>query len=839
MLTMKFKQKRDSARLLVAASVAALALSSVPAYAQDAAAPADEAKEYGGLDAIIVQARKVDENLQEVPVAVTVLSGNDLSDRNVQQVQDLTNFTPGLLIRSGSNTPSALTVTLRGQVQTDTLITLDPSVGTYVDGVYWARSYGLNGDFLDVQSVQVLKGPQGTLFGRNTTGGAMLINSNNPDLNDFGGSLSLTYGRFNEFQATGVLNVPLVQDKLGVRVALQRLTRDGYTTNSVPAGTVSAIPASNPAVAKAPYVGTPNGVKLDDRDRWNGRVKVDFKPTENLTIRLSGEYFRMDEQSPSRQLRLATSAFTASNSTYNLGGTGALFVGLINGATPATATAVGLSLLNPDIAALAADPSSASNNEVGYAFAKTKTFGATGILDTSFGQMQMILGYRKIDAYAGVDLDGSRFAIHFTESQQSVEQYSGEFQITGVAFNDKLDFATGVFAFHESGFDQSISIVAPAINPVTSHFFANIDNDSIGAYAQGTFHFTDRFSFTGGLRYSVDDKGITSLNNNYNRTTQTTTCSLFTAPAIVGPELVATPQCAVKRRDDFSGWSYTAGIEYKLTDDTMLYLKTAKGFRSGGQNLRAPSAVFLIPFQPEVAYSYEAGFKGEFFDRRLRFNAAVYQSDINDIQRSTLIAQPGANQGASATVLGNAGKVRVRGFETEAMVAITDDLRLSSFLAHVDPKYVRYADLSGDRSFERFESIARWQWGAALDFDRDFGDFRLKLHGDYSHLGKSPTGSYFFAQNAATVPPGSTAVPNAVNTQNDAVVLTTTRKAQDLFGARAAVSFNDDMYELAVFVRNITNDRTFVNNLLVAPVGYVSSTRQEPRTFGVTGTVKF
>jgi iron complex outermembrane receptor protein len=839
MLTMNFKQKRYSFRMLAQVSLAAVALSSAPAFAQDAAAPADEAQEYGGLDAIIVQARKVDENLQDVPVAVTVLSGDDLANRNVQQVQDLANFTPGLLIRSGSNTPSALTVTLRGQVQTDTLITLDPSVGTYVDGVYWARSYGLNGDFLDVQSVQVLKGPQGTLFGRNTTGGALLINSNNPDLNDFGGSLSVTYGRFNEFQATGVLNLPIVEDKLGVRVALQRLTREGYTTNVVPAGTVSAIAANNPVVAQAPFAGTPNGVKLDNRDRWNGRVKVDFKPTENFTLRLSGEYFRMDEQSPSRQLRLATSGFTASNSTYNLGGTGALFVGLINGATPATATALGLSLLNPDIAALAADPSIASNNEVPYAFAKTKTFGATGILDTSFGQMQMILGYRKIDAHAGVDLDGSRFAIHFTESQQSVEQYSGEFQITGTAFDDKLDFATGFFAFHENGFDQSISIVAPAINPVTSHFFANIDNDSMGAYAQGTFHFTDRFSFTGGLRYSVDDKGISSLNNNFNRATQTTTCSLFTAPPIVGPELVETPQCAVKRRDSFSGWSYTAGLEYDLTDDTMVYLKTAKGFRSGGQNLRAPSSVFLIPFQPEVAYSYEAGFKGEFFDRRLRFNAAVYQSDISDIQRSTLIAQPGGNQGASATVLGNAGKVRVRGFETETMFAVTDDLRLSGFLAHVDPKYVSYSDLQGDRSFERFESIARWQWGAALDFNRDFGDFRLKLHADYSHLGKSPTGSYFFPQNAATVPPGSTAVPGAVNTQNDAVVFTTTRKAQDLFGARAAVSFADDTYELAVFVRNITNNRTFVNNLLVAPVGYVSSTRQEPRTFGLTGTIRF
>ncbi|HMO76072.1 MAG TPA: TonB-dependent receptor [Sphingopyxis sp.] len=833
---MIFKQKRDSARMLAAVSLAAVALSSAPAFAQTAA---DETTESRGLEEIVVTARKVSENLQDVPVAVTVLSGDDLTDRSVQRVQDLANFTPGLLIRSGSNTPSALTITLRGQVQTDTLITLDPSVGTYVDGVYWARSYGLNADFLDVQSVQVLKGPQGTLFGRNTTGGAILMNSNNPDLNDFGGSLSLTYGRFNEFQATGVLNIPIVQDKVGLRIAGQRFRRDGFTTNVVPANAVSAIPATNPVVAQTPFAGAPNGLKLDNRDRWNGRVKLDVKPTDNLTLRFSGEYFEMDEQGPSRQARMALAPFTASNSTYNLAGTGALFVGLINGAPPATATGVGLGLINPIIANLAANPKLAAVNEVPYAFAKTKTFGFTGILDTDFGQMQLITGYRKIDAYAGVDLDGTPFAIHFTESQQSVEQLSGEFQITGHAFNDALDFAVGFFAFHEKGFDQSISIVAPAINPVTSHFYADIDNDSMGAYGQATFHISDQLSFTGGLRYSVDDKGITSLNNNFNTLTSTTTCSLFTAPPIVGPELVAVPQCAVRRRDDFSGWSYTAGFEYKPTDDLLLYIKTGKGFRSGGQNLRAPSAVFLIPFAPEIAYSHELGFKGEFFDRRLRFNAAAYQTDINNIQRSTLIAQPGAAQGASATVLGNAGKARFRGFEVETVAALTDGLRLSAFLAHVDSKYINYSDLSGDRSFEKFDSVVPWQWGAALDYTHDFGDVRLKLHADYSHFSKSPTAPYFFAQNAATVPPGSTAVPGAVNTQNPAIVTALTRDAQDLFGARASVSFADDAYELAVFVRNITNDRTFVNNLLVAPVGYISSTRNEPRTFGVTGTFRF
>ncbi|WP_242124094.1 TonB-dependent receptor [Sphingobium sp. Sx8-8] len=832
--------RRFVAPAVARASILALAASlTAPALAQNKLAqnnqPPADTQDANTLADIIVQARKVSENLQNVPVAVTVLSGEDLTQRSVQRVQDIARFTPGMSIRPASPTPSALSITLRGQVQTDILATLDPSVGTYVDGVYWARAYGLNGDFLDIESLQVLKGPQGTLFGRNTTGGAIIINSNNPVMDEFSGRMSLTYGRFNEFQATGVLNIPIVKDKIALRLAGQRLSRDGYTTNSVPASAVSAVAANNAAVAQAPFTGSPNGVKFDNRDRWNFRGKLDLMPTENLTLRFSGEYFRMNEVQPSRQMVLATTPYTATNGTYSLGGTSAIYAGVLNGGPAPTSAAnagadigIGLPLLNAQIAQLAANPGMASMNEVPYVYAKTQTFGFTGILDTSFGQIQLITGYRKVRSYAGFDLDGSQYPIHFTEGQQDLKQYSGELQITGTALNDSVDFAAGMFAFHEKGYDQSISIVAPLINPVTSQFYGLINNDSIGMYGQATWHITDKFSFTGGLRYSVDDKGLDSRNNNYNRSTGLTACSLFPAPALNIGEVVGPVQCSVRRRASFDGWSYTAGFDYKPVDGVLLYLKTAKGFRSGGQNLRAPTAAFLIPFQPEIAYSYEAGFKGEFLNRRVRLNAALYQTDVNNIQRSTIVANP-SGAGASATILGNAGKARFRGGEVELQALLFDGFTVSLNGAHVDPKYIRYADLGGDRSFERFESVAKWQFGVAGDYNRDIGSAKLKLHADYAWTGKTPTSSYNWVGN-----PGG-----AVNTQNDAVIAATTRKAQGILGARAAVSFMDDQYELAVFGRNLTNNRDYVNSLLVAPVGYVSTTRFEPRTYGVTATAKF
>lgn len=840
-------------RMLTGAAAAAIAIGSNAAYAatgdaaaaDGAAAAADTTDDNGGLQEIVVQARKVNENLQNVPVAVTVFSGDDLKNQNVLKVQDIAKFTPGLNIRPASSSPAAISITLRGQVQTDNLVTLDPSVGTYVDGVYWARAYGLNGDLLDVQSVQVLKGPQGTLFGRNTTGGALLFTTNNPDMTKLTGQASATYGRFNERQFTGVLNVPIVSDKIALRVAVQRSQRDGYTLNTVP---TTSVPVGSTAFVRNSTV-SPNGLKFDNRDRWNWRAKLEIHPTNNLSLQFSGEYFNVDELGPSRELLFQTPSYSAvvgaaniapvgtpctagaatnacPNATYSTGATGSTFTGLVTGTPPAGATAAGKALLDARVASLAANPGITANNELPYILATTHTYNGTASLDTVFGNIKFIGGYRKIDTATKIDLDGTEYAIHVTEGQQSVKQYSGELLFTGKAFHNAVDFAFGAFAFHEDGFDQSISITIPALNPVTSHFYGKIDNDSIGAYGQATWHLTDRLSFTGGLRYSVDDKGLETRNNNYNRTSGLTTCSILPTisftPAV---ETVGTTQCSLTRHDSFSGWSYTAGLEFKPTDDTLLYIKTAKGFRSGGQNLRAPNPQAFIPFTPEIAYSYEIGAKAEFFDRRIRINVAAYQTDVNDIQRTTLITTPpppGSTTPGTATILSNAGKARFRGVEVEFQALLTEGLRFTATGALVDPKYIAFADLSGDRSFERFSNVAKEQFSLALDYTKEMGSTRFKAHVDYAWSGATPLDPYNFPANPS----------------NAAIVAATTRPAAGQLGARVGVEFNDH-FELAVFGRNLTNQHYINSSLIVAPFGYVSGSRVEPITYGVTGTVKF
>lgn len=821
--------KRSRAAILGTASAITFAMLATPALAEAAA----EEGNTGGLKEIIVQARKVDENLQTVPVAVTVLSGDDLVKRSVIRFQDVASFTPGLYMRSAANSPSGIAVSMRGQFQSDNLVTLDPSVGTYVDGVNWARAYGLNSTMLDVSSVQVLKGPQGTLFGRNTTGGAILINTNDPKLGEFSGKISVAYGRYNEFQPTVVLNAPL-GEKVAIRLAGTRLSRDGYTTNSVPSTAATAVTSVTAAVAQPPVTGNLNGIKLDNRDRWQGRAKLLFQMTDTFKVVLSAEYFHMDEVSPSRVHTYNVGSYTAANSTFSTGATSALYAGILNGGsatTPATTIPLGLSVLSAEAARLAANPDIAAQNEIPYVFAKTQTYNATGSLDTGWGEIKLIGSWRKIDSYAGFDLDGTALPIHFTESQQSVKQQSAELQITGKAFDKAVDFAVGAFAFHESGFDQSISIIAPLINPVTSHFYGMIDNDSLGLYSQATWYVNDQIGITGGLRYSVDDKGLDSRNNNFNRSSSTTICSLVAVPNVIGTEKVSAPQCSYKlNRASFSGWSYVLGIDWKPAEDIMVYAKTSKGFRSGGWNLRATTVATAIPFQPEVAYSHEIGFKGEFLDNRLRFNLAAYTTRINGLQRSTIIATapiPPSTTPGTATILGNAGKARFNGIEAELTARVAEGLTLSATGSLTDPKYISYFDsalgpVTGDRSFERFNGVPKEQFTLGADYSMPaFGNGEVNFHVDYAWRGETPLDPYYYAANP----------------ENAAIVKNTTAPALGLVNARASVKYNN--FEIAVYGRNLTNERKYVQNQQVVAVGYISATYSEPRTFGVEASYSF
>jgi iron complex outermembrane receptor protein len=744
----------------------------------------------GGLADIVVTARKVAEKLQDVPIAVTAYSGAELQQQGAVRVSDIAKLTPGLIITPASIGAGAAQFTIRGQVQDNNLATLDPSVGIYVDGVYWARAYGINSNLLDMQDVQTLKGPQGTLFGRNTTGGAILFQTNNPSFNDGIAVLaSGTYGRFNEFSGTAVVNVPLVDDKLAVRVAYTREKRDGYIDE------------------------TTTGKELDARNNFTVRGKLLYRPTSNLSILLSGEEYRSNSYTnPLRVQYLAPGGL----------GYGQALADIAKGTAGPPETVVA-NQSGTDTIAL---------NVLPRTYIKTQTYSGTVSLDTFFGALKAIGSYRKIRTSSDVDLDGSPYHIGDLSSNQAISQYSAELQATGKAFNEKLDFAAGLYYFHEQGIDRSYSVSLVARTKSVLSLDGYIRNDSQGAYSQATYHINDKLAFTGGLRYSIDDKRVIINNGVYSN-------GIYSGPLPGATYACALTTCPQSQSASFSGLSYTAGVDYKLTDGILTYAKTAKSFRGGGQNARGSSFFpgSETPFKPENVTSYELGLKNELFGRKLRVNLAGYYTIDKNIQRTTVQADALGN---TATTVANAGRADFYGGELELNALLPYGFRLDGTAAYTHPKYKSFLDAQTgfDRSHERFYGVAKWTASISPSWTHDFDFGVFTLRGDLAYQSKTAIYGYNYYVDAAGVTHDATNGRVLTPTTAAALLAGSTDKAHTLIDGRASFLLLDGKLDLAVWGKNLSNKRDLIAAYPFSSLGSVYAMRREPRTVGVTATIK-
>jgi len=784
-----------------------------PATAQPApvnnAASADQS-----LGEIVVTARRTSENLQSVPISITAFSGAQLQQQNARTLSDVAILTPGLQMNYSTATSAGLIVTIRGQAVQDPLANQDPSVGVYVDGLYWARAYGANADLLDIRGVQVLKGPQGTLFGRNTTGGAILLNTNDPNF-ALSGLVSATYGRFDYRTVTGVLNVPLIDDKLAVRVAGQLIKRDGYIHDNN------------------------NGVTLGNLDSYTVRSKLLFKPTQNLSIIVSGEWYRSKTLNvPQRLIYASPTSRSAISTVVEVDGSAtAAALGCFNPGVGPACQARASALFNDSIAKNQAD--NADLTTIPRSYVKTQTYGATATLDTPFGAINAIGGYRKVRSLSFNDNDGSRFSLldngpgpglalpGNTNDDANLSQYSMELVATGKAFDNRLDFAAGLYYFHESGNDGSASMSLAAISPVARVFYGNIKNDSKSIFGQGTYHITDALSLTGGLRYSIDDKRLISYNHSF---------PLPGPPTPANTTCIVAAVCPASRHDSFNGVSYTASIDYRIADGILAYVKTAKGYRAGGENLRMTNPAGFIPFKPENAFSYEGGVKSEFLDRRLRVNVAGYYTILKDIQRTIQVVSA---SGVPAQAITNAGQADFYGGEFEASAALPGGFRLDGTVGYTHPKYVEFIDNGFDRSRDIFYGVPKWTASIYPSWTHDFDIGKLLLRADFSYqsdMNISPVA--FYTDDAGVLRDAQNGRP--VSTVDAAGYLRgATDQAHWLVNARASITVMDDRLELAVWGRNLTDKRDYVAGLTVPGLGFSSASEREPRTFGVTATMKF
>jgi len=808
MLTMIFKQKRDSARMLAAVSLAAIALSSTPAFAQATTQPAAEEAQYDDDAIVVIGITKQDANIQDTPIAITAFSGEKLTEQGINKVDEIATFTPGFNIRGAGNNPTALSLAMRGQVQNDNIATLEPSVGTYLDELYIARAYGLNVELVDVESVQVLKGPQGTLFGRNTSAGAVLIQTANPRYGEVSGKVSATYGRFDERTGQAVVNLGL-SDEFAIRGAIYYQKRDGYKTD------------------------VDTGKKYEGRETINGRLKLGWKPTDTFEVILSGEWYDTDIDGPARQ-----------NLFFNAPAAFGPAKPIVDGIAATDRAQFGgnpnLVSITPPSAVIGADPRGIFNKT------KTQTFSAKFILDTSFGQVRWINGYRGIQSENLVDLDGSSFAGHFTGGTQDLKQYSSELQLTGTGLDDRLNFATGLTYFRETGFDQSRSnlfngkftagptVPAQYVGRTSwSNFSGALDNDSFGLYGQLNYKLTDRFRVTGGLRYSIDDKRVTTQTGDVvDNTDEFVRCT---------PSTVALP-CLRSRQKTFSNLSYTAGVDYDVSDDILLYAKHSKGYRSGAMQLRTVTLADSTPAEPELVYEQEVGAKLTFMDGRGKFNVAGYHNVVKGAQRSPVLAPNGISQ----TVIENAD-TETWGVEVDTSFEVVDGFTIFANGALTDPKYTRYEGkaLAGsppnqtivtvDKKDYLLVGIVKKQFSVGANFKQDLGGVGLDANIVYAWQGKMP--QIDIPTNMFTsTGPGGLALTQA---QADQVAAVAQSGSLGILNARVAVSFGPEKnFELALWGKNLTGDQEQQYTLLLSNI-YIGTSYNEPRSYGVTGTFKF
>nr|WP_047166246.1 TonB-dependent receptor [Sphingomonas sp. Y57] len=760
------------------ATAAAFGVVSAEARAQDATKtpPADEASATGGIDDIVVTARRRAERLQDVPLAVSAVSSVALERANIQNVAQLGRLVPSLTSVPGQGGSRSLpNFSIRGLSQQELTILADQSVSTYIGDIVAARTQGINSALFDIASVEVLRGPQGTLFGRNTTGGAIIIRPARPT-DEFEGRVGVTVGNLDTFNVEGMVNVPL-SPNIAIRVAGQRQRDDGFVYDEI----------------------LRRNVNDTKQEGARASILIHNDDLESLTVY---NYFHENDG--------GTASFL-----QNVRASGSL-----NGA------AVRASRGYRPLEDLLAEQQARgiyriANGSPIFTKVETHDIANTTSFDLSDTiKLKNIVGYRHVKDHIFDDMDGSSNSLHPQERIDHAKQFSEEFQILGETA--KLNWIAGLYYFRESGRNQGISAVG-AIDPglvepdnvaaFPGTAYSNTDtaarNTSYAAFAQGTYRFGGGFSLTAGIRYNHDKREATIRN-------RTATACRFTRDLDNNPATPETAvplaQCELGVKDSFSEVTYNVSLEYKIAADKLVYVAHRHGYRTGGFGARASTEAGLRrTFRPETVDDVEVGVKADWRmgDAFLRTNLAGYYAKYKDIQR--LLTDPVAVP--PTTVTTNAGRARIYGIEADILFRPVKMIELTANYAYTNAKFTRFIYPDGsDHSNDPFARAPRnvYTLGARLlaPLDESQGDASVGV--SYYH-----TGDY---SGNDTYVPGYTDV-----------------KGYSLLNFDA--SWNRVMgsgFDVALFVNNVTRKKYDFLLINLDSLGYTSHTPGLPRTYGAT-----
>lgn len=789
--------------ILLSSAVVGLLSGVAPVYAQN------EGRTVTPLEEVVVTARRREESLQEIPVAVTALSDDFLRTQSIAQVQDLGIKVPSLRISMAGGSLSEPLITLRGQRQGEAGFNQDAAVPMYFNDIVISPLQGSNLGIYDLQSLQVLKGPQGTLFGRNSTGGAVLLSPKQPS-QEFGGYAEVKVGDYDLRTFEGAVDVP-INDAWAMRLAGRKIDRDGYQENI----------ADNAL----------RGRDFRDEHSESARLSLSFtgERLTNLAV------FSYDESEN------AAAVPVTNGINYSIG------LGFSAAMSPVLAPwgkSVEETISRDDPWKVKTDV--ASKEIVRNVFVSSTTeFEVNDRLS-----LKNIIGYRKVAFKSATDIDGTEYPVFGAlplggmswaagqpwgvtydppMSTMDSEFFSDEMQLMGSAFEDKLDWITGLYWSQLKATQDRLLQQGPFTYDAST---TDAVNGSMGLFAEGSYAFNDDWSLTVGVRQSWEERELTvSAWSDLARTRCT----------IQGPGGATLTTCEREVDESFSSTTWRMSLSYTPVDSQLIYGSVSTGYRAGGFNTRGVDDATLEPFEEENVLTYEVGHKADWSlgGMGLRSNVAIYLQDYTDIQNTVSFFE----DSKLVTRTENAAEAEIFGLEAELTLQATDNLTMSLSYSLVDAEYKEREDLIGtvmvDTTNAPFSYLPEQTLTASasyiLPIDESLGEMSVMLSAYWQD-----TMITHPKYNQFNILPGRTGGTWA---DSDLAFARDYSKidAYTIWNARFDWrNVMNSSFDLAVFVNNATDEKYVLGGLNVLDSGGYSAYHYgDPRTVGASVRYSF
>jgi iron complex outermembrane receptor protein len=685
---------------------AALGLCAASALAEDLADT--------GIQEIIVTARRKEENLQTTPISVTAITAQDIEAKGMDNVLDVARAAPSVTLVPGANYSgkSALAY-IRGVGQDQFTYAFEPGVGFYIDDVYFGSVYGSVFQLADISNIQVLRGPQGTLFGKNNEAGAILLYTPEPK-GDGSGDIRVGYGSYSRTFVKGSFDIPLIADQLALGVGAASNRSDGYVHR---VDFACANPGASNLRASTSAPGCEVGREGGDDER-SLRTTLKWTPVDGFSMVLKAD-LHDDNSEPGADTLLLQNAAQPGSGTANYNA--------VVAQAPAAAGGLDYGIGTSSPAFVTHNPFTTYATYIdpgtGFAAPPVNTIRMWDVSDkidweTPWGfHVKNVLAYQHYHAEFS-NTDGTPIPTYLEDNILDHHSFSEELQFSGSSFDKRLDWQGGVYFDRSHGvYGGEVNLPTLEIVPFVFYGFNFRVNDptdelSRSVFLHGVYHATDKLSLELGARYSADDKRQ-FFDHTYTATNPP-------VPFFVPGTLVYPPgsggRTSARRTDP------KASIQYQWTPDLMTYASYSTGYKIGGINPKPIAASDIKPFGAEKLTAYEVGVKSEWWNHRLLLNVDGYLSDYKQIQLSQFLPPP---LGDGGTIVVNAGHVRISGIEADFELKPTGELQFDGGFSYLNYHIMDLGEAAGQIGGPSLHTTApyvpRWQASLGAHYTAQLG----------------------------------------------------------------------------------------------------------------------